>query len=95
MKERMCPKCGHRIEYKGFDSQKFCPRDGERLREVGIEQGGEVFLRKHEKENISCFGVHSRCGGYVYKYASSDGRTVYTCKTCCLRIKPAKGFLNV
>lgn len=91
MKERICSKCGYCTEYEGFDSQKFCPQDGTRLRDICLEREGEIFLAKYPDENISCVGIHLMCNGYVYEYASSDGGVVYTCKACCLRIKLLKG----
>ena len=97
--EIMCSKCGYLALYEGFDSQKFCPQDGERLRDftsVTDEDGTEIFLHKFKGENITAFGYHFKCGGYIYERTSSDDRRVLTCKACCLRTKmPAWGSSSV
>jgi hypothetical protein len=89
-KDRICGECGHRAPYDSMYAASFCPNDGTKLREFSVftdGDGTEIFLHKHKGENITAFGLHFRCGGYVYEHESSDEKKVLTCKACCLRIK--------
>lgn len=94
-RERICKECGYRAVYDGFDSQKFCPHDGDRLRDYLLftDGGGtEIFINKHKEDNLTCFGTHFKCGGYVYERTSSDDRRVLSCHACYLRFKMPKAW---
>jgi len=57
------------------------------MRELLIEDEGEVFVKFREDDNISGAGFHVGCCGVVDMFVSSlIQKKVFACKKCYMRI---------
>lgn len=65
----------------------YCSKCGNVMRELLIEDEGEVFVKLREDDNVSGAGFHVGCCGFVDMFASSlIQKKVFACKKCYLRI---------
>ncbi len=68
-------------------SLKYCTVCSGGLREVRVEEYGEIFIESIQEDNIMADGVHLGCGACTEKRKTSvKGVFVHVCRGCFCRI---------